>query len=403
MKIQMISNACAYDFEDLCAGNKLSEFEDLDMYDINIIDVSNVSLWKYSFSPHDTIKCVYDFTSLKQAIEDSQTSTNIILLPQNHEIEDPYDRNCHSLKDKLNEVKCYALDYLFESDDILMYQNSVTSINDENYPSSFVFKDVFSQYEVIARNVGSNSPTVIKKDRLILTTLGVLFDEKRLLNFLKGIGLITYESEPVPEWLNDYEILDDAKQKEIINDKKAQIEEAEKAIKLAEEKLEENKEFKSILYENGDSLVEHVYRILQELLDCDLTGFIDEKKEDFNIRFDNVTFIGEIKGVTSNVKSEHISQLDVHCQGYKDKLQEENKEENVKGLLVINPLRNKPLEDREPIHEQQIALAKRNESLIIETKILLELFERFRGDEMDTNKITEVFRLNTGLLKMEAF
>ena len=95
--------------------------------------------------------------------------------------------------------------------------------------------------------------------------------------------------------------------------------------------------------------------------------------------------------------------MDVHCQGYKDKLQEENKEENIKGLLVINPLRSKPLEERVPIHEIQIALAKRNESLIIETKILLELFERFRRGEIDTKKIIEVFSLKTGLLKMEAF
>ena len=79
--------------------------------------------------------------------------------------------------------------------------------------------------------------------------------------------------------------------------------------------------------------------------------------------------------ITSNVKSEHISQLDVHFQTYKDKLTEEEREENVHQLLIINPFRTKPLEEREPVNQQQIDLAERNGCLIIETNTLLRIFE----------------------------
>ena len=94
--------------------------------------------------------------------------------------------------------------------------------------------------------------------------------------------------------------------------------------------------FKSILYENGDSLVRVVFDILEQVMNYSLAGFIDEKKEDFKIALPDITFIGEIKGITSNVRSEHISQLDVHCQSYIDDLDEEGKSENVKGIVVFD-------------------------------------------------------------------
>ena len=97
-------------------------------------------------------------------------------------------------------------------------------------------------------------------------------------------------------------------------------------------KLKENLRYKSILYSNGDDLVRVVFEILENILDCDLSKFEDIKKEDFLIKKDNYTFIGEIKGVTSNVKNEHISQVDVHYQKYMDKLNEEKIQERVKEL-----------------------------------------------------------------------
>ena len=131
-----------------------------------------------------------------------------------------------------------------------------------------------------------------------------------------------------------------------------------------------------------------------------MSEFQDEKKEDFLIKLDGVTFIGEIKGITSNVKSEHVSQLDVHFQGYQDKLQENNCVENVKALLIINPFRNKRPIEREPINEIQENLAKRNGSLIITTDNLLKMYDAFINGVIDGDTIKREFISQTGILSM---
>ena len=409
MRIQLISNRCGYRPISINQFSTINSPYAFDSFDINIIDLSSDSIWKNENNSTDYCNYYNDFRSLKQIIDSSQESKTVIVLPQNVKFfyaksySGKYTKSIQ-IKDMLHKFTKNILNYLIDIDVFgeLFYENSETYLNNVRYESAFVFEVVDLDCNVIAESCGSHKATVIMKKNIVITTLDI-FSRDEIIDFLIGAGLIAKKRDEYPAWLKDFEILDDAEQKELIAEKKAQIEEANLAIQSAEDKLNENLEFKSILYENGDLLVEHVYKILQEVLNKDMSNFIDEKKEDFNVSFDNVTFIGEIKGVTSNVKSEHISQLDVHCQGYKDKLQEENKEENVKGLLVINPLRNKPLEDREPIHEQQIALAKRNESLIIETELLLELFEKFRNNEITTEKIIEVFSTETGLLKMEVF
>lgn len=129
-----------------------------------------------------------------------------------------------------------------------------------------------------------------------------------------------------------------------------------------------------------------------------MSGFVDEKKEDFLIRLMDITFLGEIKGVTSNVKSEHVAQLDVHYNGYLDKLNENNESEKVKSILIINHQRNKELDNRESVHEIQISLAERNESLIIETITLLRLYEKFSNGDITTVEVIDIFKDKVGLL-----
>jgi hypothetical protein len=171
-----------------------------------------------------------------------------------------------------------------------------------------------------------------------------------------------------------------------------------KKINESNSGLEKNDSLKSILYTNGDDLVYVVFKILEDLLSCDLSELVDDKKEDFIIRKINVSFIGEIKGVTSNVKSEHISQLDVHLQMYKDKIDEETKIENVKSLLIINHQRNKKLSSRVPVHKNQIKLSKRNNSLIIETYTLLKLYEKFIDNKVKSDTVINLFTNLNGLL-----
>ena len=86
-----------------------------------------------------------------------------------------------------------------------------------------------------------------------------------------------------------------------------------------------------------------------------------------------------------------------------DQLQERGEEENVHQVLIINPLRSKPLSEREPVYEHQIKLATRNGSLIIETKTLLRLFETFLQGKLSVEDCEKLFISKTGLLEEKDF
>ena len=197
--------------------------------------------------------------------------------------------------------------------------------------------------------------------------------------------------------------LDDSLLQEDINEQYKIIREAEQEIKNDQGRLAKNKRYKSILYTNGHELVEVVFDILQQLLDYDLSDFVDEKREDFLIKCNEHTIIGEIKGITSNVKNDNLSQLENHFQQYQDLLEEEGRSENVHQVLIINPLRTRPVFEREPVHENQIKLATRYGSLIIETKTLLKLFERYLKDEISYEQCLTLFTQKTGLLTENDF
>lgn len=166
--------------------------------------------------------------------------------------------------------------------------------------------------------------------------------------------------------------------------------------------IDKNNRLKSILYTTGDELVELVFEIFEEILDCDLSGFVDLKKEDLLIETEEVIFIGEIKGVNSNVKSTNISQVDTHYHDYLE-THTEVEENKLKALLIINHQKNKAIKEREPVMEQQINLAKRNNSLIVETYILLRVLELYRNNKVTKKKIISILKKKEGLLSVNDF
>ncbi len=235
-----------------------------------------------------------------------------------------------------------------------------------------------------------------------MTTLKALESIEVLLALIKLL-LPHPERENAPQWARDIKILNDTELSLRIEEAEETIKQNEEVIRIANQDLQENARIKSILYTNGAELVEVVFSILEKLLSCDLSEFEDEKKEDFLIKKEMYTLIGEIKGVTSNVKNEHISQVDVHYQGYMDKLAEDGTQENVHQVLVMNPFRNKPLYEREPVHDTQIKLAERNGCLIIETATLLKLYEKFIAGGIDVATCEKLFTEKTGLLNETDF
>lgn len=381
--------------------SKLSNPLSFDDFDINIIDLNESDIWLNDDNSTHTINSIKDFHTLKDIMNNSNKSNTIIILPSNLEFQYAFNRSTYSffkrlhLKDMIPDMISIISDLTEIFKDVqLIFEPTKTQLIKSSAGADFSFAD-FTQ-NVLTKSQTSKKTTTVEFCDIIFTTLN-LTTVDQILDFLKTIQLLE-SVERIPKWMEEIQMFDDLRQHEIIDEKRAMIAEQEKEIANAEAVLEKNRRYKSILYAQSDELVNVVFDILHEMLGFDLSNFVDEKKEDFRYEQDEIVFIGEIKGVTSNVRSEHISQLDVHYQTYiEDNVENADK---TKAVLIINHQRNKPMDERKEVHQNQIKLAQRNKSLVIETYTLLKMFEKFRVGELSQKECLEVFKNNTGLLEM---
>ena len=410
MKIQVISydKKIKYGTEHEYTYSLLSEPVSLDAFDLNIISLQTEALWTNKENDTRSIDSIDDFKSIKELIGSVKKSQVIICFPKNYIYKYSYYSNQYHntcpLKDmipKLNEFLKQLIPFGHPYE--IVYENSETICEDTKYTATFYFNNVLESSRVLSKCIGGDHCTTYRANsKMIFTTLDLSKQDVKINDFLRGVGIIEKKSD-IPQWINDFKFSDDECQEKIVTDANKEIEKQKLKIQTAQEKLAQNLHYKTVLFETGDALVSVVFEILEKMLGCDLSAFVDKKDEDFRLVFEDVTFIGEIKGITSNVKSENVSQLDVHCQTYVDSLDEDGKSENVKGILIINPLRNKPLNQRDNVHEKQIQLARRNGSLIVTTDVLLTLFVAYLENHVSTEKVIELFKNNTGLLQASDF
>ena len=410
MKIQVISydKKIKYGTEHEYTYSLLSEPVSLDAFDLNIISLQTEALWTNKENDTRSIDSIDDFKSIKELIGSVKKYQVIICFPKNYIYKYSYYSNQYHhtcpLKDmipKLNEFLKQLIPFGHPYE--IVYENSETICEDTKYTATFYFNNVLESSRVLSKCIGGDHCTTYRANsKMIFTTLDLSKQDVKINDFLRGVGIIEKKSD-IPQWINDFKFSDDECQEKIVTDANKEIEKQKLKIQTAQEKLAQNLHYKTVLFETGDALVSVVFEILEKMLGCDLSAFVDKKDEDFRLVFEDVTFIGEIKGITSNVKSENVSQLDVHCQTYVDSLDEDGKSENVKGILIINPLRNKPLNQRDNVHEKQIQLARRNGSLIVSTDVLLSLFVAYLENHVSTEKVIELFKNNTGLLQASDF
>lgn len=382
--------------------HKFHDAQSLDEFEVNIINLDDEYMWRNSGNGKDSINVIKDINSLSIMIQHCKKTKILILYPQNlvyqyYFVNGNYQHSCE-LKDMLKHLQI-ILQYIHLSlgQIYLIYENTKTYISGKEIDAAFTFYDL--KDNVLLRTEKSQKPTAVTLgDNMILSTLKIKNYEE-LMNLLLELKLI-HNRQNIPSWLKEVKMFDDNEQLKIVEDNNRIIKLANNNILEAHRKIEKNDEFKSILYTNSNELVKVVFEILEIMLGCDLSEFNDEKKEDFLFEIDGFMFIGEIKGVNHNVKSENISQLDVHYQGYLEE-NEDISEDQIKALLVINHQRNKPLSERESVHEQQINLACRNGSLIIETITLLKLFEKYLSGALTREECIELLKTNEGLLTIE--
>ena len=377
----------------------------LDNYKINVFDLNSSDVWvensQSNANPTGNMPLTKDFKSICQMIKNSKKTKIIICLPQNLKYYCKYysENKYFELKDIINVFKLVLEQISGIKFDSLFYENTFTEINGKNVSGAFVFSE--HENNSITKSKDSLKFTTIEKNNIIFTTLN-LFGNKDvdlLTDFLRQIGVMSKVNE-YPNWLKDFKFNDDEKLLNSIKNAEIEIDKFNKTIMEAQSKLDENIKYKSILVNNSDELTKVIYEIIEYIFDIDLSTFVDVKKEDFLFEKNNISYIGEIKGVTSNIRSEHISQLDVHYYSYLDKLQEEGIQKDIRKILVMNYERNKNVSDRTDVHQIQIDLAIRNSTLIIDTLNLLKLYEGILKGNISKQKAIDYVNTKTGLFNI---
>lgn len=407
MKIQFISHRNRQFSKIKCTdfGNPLA----FDSFDINIIDLSYDYSWRCNNESLHVVSLKQDFNNLRTIVVKSKCNNIVFLFPQDCDVqyhpEYNFDKRRYELTNTarmknvlnnyfFNNLKEIGLDF-FRS---FGFENNSYCINQKQYESSFFF-DICPDTIGLQKAVDSDKILTLKKDRIICTFLK-LENEEAIFDFLNDLKLLNQVD--IPKWLSDYNFLDDQSLKQDVANQNQIIKTANEKIKSDNERITKNIYYKSILIYNGSELVKRVFDIIDKMLGTNLTdGFVDEKREDFIIQLSDITFIGEIKGVTSNVRNEHISQVGNHLSLYEDKLQEENRQENLKKLLIINHQRNTDISLREEIHINQVNKAKKENVLIIETVTLLKIYEAFKNSTIMRDALLKMFSEESGVLSFE--
>lgn len=404
MKIQYV---CAYitDFikkyqDEEIKVSTFSNFEDFDNFDINIISFNNKITWRNYNNTCTKIEFSDDLEHIKKIISDSTNSKVLLICPQNYTFEydfsffDKFFNKSILLKDNILNIRDIIYNYEYIPN--FLYAKTKTKILNYDVSSDFYFSK--NNFKMITKSDTGNKDTTLEITANLFCTLLDLdtFENNTLLKDFIKTYIFKEEKENIPEWVINYNFFNDSKLKEVKILIETEISKKNLELKENTEELEKNNYYKSILFSTGDSLVKVIIKILEEIFEIDLSNFIDTHQEDMLIELDDVAFIIEIKGVSGSVKNQHVSQVDLHLQKYKDN----NPEKKAKSLLIINPERSKKIEERNEIHQNAVDLAIRNETLIITTEIFLKLYEQFRLEIINKNDIKKMLEENKGILTL---
>ena len=361
--------------------SRFNDFYSLDLFDYNFIRLNINEIINYKTMNKN------DFESLKTHLNDNINCKIIVVLPQNKNVS-----GYGEIKNYLPKVYEHISNFYPLKEFKLIFGKNVTIIQEREYQSDFYLSNLPDNCKIITKN-SNNKITSIEHENIIYTTLDFK-EDKDLLTYIRVYEEFIRGDVAAPDWFNEINMFDDLEQKQLIEENTYKIKELETENIEAQEKLHKNNEYKSILYKQSKPLENAVKPILEELLNYDLSNFEDIGHEDFLIELDDVTFIGEIKGIGKNITNNHLSELDVHFTRRQDEVQDEN----LQPILIANRFMNRPPDERDPINHAQIELAKNKyECLIIDSMELLKLFEKFKNGEIKTEEIKNRFNNEIGL------
>lgn len=403
--IQIITNNIKK-YENFTKNNffisKIDAFQSLDNFNITVIDISDKSLWYNKGIQNNNINQYMDLRSINSAILKSEKSNVVILFPQNIEYYYSFKfegyREVKKIKDMKNEFIRILDSNLIDMDYIgINYGTSYTKLGKNKLMADFSFINV-SNDNILLKAENERDIVAIRNDKVVLTTLEIK-SEDEAIEFLKIMFKDCFENKTTPpEWINKINFYTDKECKGKISEINREINDLKAKKGKLEDELKENDKYKTILYESGDILAKQVNDMLSKIFEYDMSQFKDTYEEDGCIKLEDITFIIETKGVNNEISGRNISDACNHLIVYEDKLEEKGITENVKCLFIVAYERNKPLDERTKIKNRIETIAKANNTLIIDTRILLNIFEDFLNNKINKEEIKEIFKNNKGIL-----
>ena len=407
MKIQIVTNK-EMNYGDSIRVNSINSPMSFDDYDVNIVDLTTDSLWRYREYQLKTIDAIADFKSVGEIVAKTQKSTTVFVLPQNCPLCWHYYEGVYKDKDELkNKLRFLVEKILIEIIPIrihsfleLTYERNRTRVDGRVFDSDFFFSsDFINDRNSITKSTSGKATTIKTNEGYIITTCNIMESRESIADFIDKVLPSDTLSE-MPGWAEEYNFYNDVELKRKVNDEKEIIREAQCRLDELTELIAENNHYKSVLFSSGDQLVKVVFEIIQKMLRVDLSRFVDEFKADFIIELPDKVFVGEIKGVNTNVQYVHVDQAVRHFCEYADEHPDYD-DNRIKPLLIINRLRNTPISDREPINDKQNNYAKNSNCLIIDTSTLLKLYEKVLSNEITEEECERLLFESSGELVLE--
>lgn len=388
---------------------KLTTFENyqsFDMYDINIINLNCDSIWKCNDYNVSYLNGRDDLIPLKQSLKSCSTRV-IIVMPTNYtfyykKIYDGSFKNSKKLKNLSSIITKLLRDYIYDEMPEYIYDKCKTTINNFVFNSDFYFDNIEEKDILLISDNGKKVNTFIN-DNLIITTLDI-FDYEPNENLIEKLNTYinkvckTDEKDLLPPWINEIYFFNDKEYIDKIEDAKIKINELKKEISESQLMLDKNNKIKSILYKTGNDLNNEVIKILEDILE-EHNSFDDIYEEDYKFISDNTTFIVETKGLNNEVSGKNVTDAFSHLTIYEDNLEKQNKKEETKCLFFVASERKKNICDRNEINSRQETIAKRNNTLIIDTPTLLKIYEDFLNKKITKEDIVKIFKEQFGVIK----
>lgn len=383
-------------------------------FDINIYDLRDSELWKNSGKEPNKVNITPDLKRIYNMVNEAESSEHIFLLPRDLNFKYRYEFQGNH-KTYISRIRLKDIIGLFNEilNDLIpvkidvKYERTSYKLNEEEVQSDFIFikktsnKITFDEadYDDILFTEKSRKMVGIKKENISVLTLDIK-KNVQLEEIFKHLSVIPSYEANKPEWFNTISKFDDEDLINSLSDNKLKIDELEANSDRLLNKLDENNRFKSILYLNGEVLVEIVVDILKNLFEENFDDFVDIKNEDYLFKFNGSYFIFEIKGVATNVKITHLTQLEHHSMHFLERPEHDQHDIDLNKILIINHQKDKNPSDREPVNNNVIKDARNKYGiLILETNFLLDLLEKKKRNELKLIQIIDLFK-STGLAEI---